>query len=61
MGAVLDGRINGTAALILPDGSLFEGEFQAGKRTGLGVLWAKSGKLLEAGRYADDALIEAVR
>ena len=38
---------------------MFEGEWADGKRSGLGVMWDKDGRLLSCGRWTDDRFVES--
>jgi hypothetical protein len=44
--------------LTFSNGQRYEGELRNGARNGLGVVWAKDGSVVMAGRWANGELVE---
>lgn len=59
LGAGSSGQARGV--LTYENGQRYEGELSAGRRDGVGVVWAGDGSILQAGRWAKDALIEPMK
>lgn len=59
LGAGGSGQARGV--LTYDNGQRYEGELSAGRRDGIGVVWASDGSIIQAGRWSKDALAEPMK
>jgi hypothetical protein len=59
-GVVVNGALTGHGVETRATGERLEGEFRNGLADGMAALWAADGRVIEAGRYEQGRLVQAL-